>query len=79
LLSVPAIIGALGLTFYRQHDALAFAGVEWTEILVGIAVSMVVSYFALRLLKRIVAGKKFYYFAFYCWLLSIVLIALSLI
>jgi len=79
LLSVPAIIGALGLTFYTQHDALAFAGVEWTEILAGIAVSMVVGYFALRLLRKIVADKKFYFFAFYCWLLSIVLIALSLI
>jgi undecaprenyl-diphosphatase len=79
LLSVPAIIGALGLTFYTQHDALAFAGVDWTEILVGIAVSTVVGYFALRLLRKIVADKKFYFFAFYCWLLSIVLIALSLI
>jgi undecaprenyl-diphosphatase len=79
LLSVPAIIGALGLTFYTQHDALAFAGVDWTEILAGIAVSMIIGYFALRLLRKIVADKKFYFFAFYCWLLSIVLTALSLI
>jgi len=79
LLSVPAIIGALGLTFYTQHDALAFAGVDWTEILAGIAASMVVGYLALRLLRKIVADKKFYLFAFYCWLLSIVLGALSLI
>ena len=79
LLSVPAIIGALGLTFYTQHDALAFAGVGWTEILVGVAVTTVAGYFAVRLLKKIVADKKFYSFAFYCWLLSIVLIALSLI
>jgi undecaprenyl-diphosphatase len=79
LLSIPAIIGALGLTFYTQHDALASAGVEWTEILAGIAVSMVVGYFALKLLRKIVADKKFYFFAFYCWLLSIVLTVLSLI
>ena len=78
LLSVPAIIGALGLTLYEQHEALALAGVGWTEILGGVAVSMVVGYFALNLLKKIVAYKKFYFFAFYCWLLSIVLIALSL-
>jgi len=79
LLSVPAIIGALGLTFYTQHDALALAGVDWTEIFVGIVISMVIGYFALRLLRKIVADKKFYLFAFYCWLLSIVLTALSLI
>jgi undecaprenyl-diphosphatase len=79
LLSVPAIIGALGLTFYTQHDALAFAGVEWTEIIAGIAVSMVVGYLALRLLRKLVADKKFYLFAFYCWLLSIALLALRLI
>jgi undecaprenyl-diphosphatase len=78
LLSVPAIIGALGLTSYEQHEALALAGVGWTEILVGVAVSIVVGYFALSLLKKIVIHKKFYFFAFYCWLLSIVLIALSL-
>ncbi len=79
LLSVPAVIGALGLTLYNQHDALAVAGVGWAEILVGIAVSMVIGYFALKLLKKIVADKKFYFFAFYCWLLSVVLTVLSLI
>jgi undecaprenyl-diphosphatase len=78
LLSVPAIVGALGLTLYEQHEALALAGVGWTEILVGVAVSMVVGYFALNLLRKIIANKKFYLFAFYCWLLSVVLIALSL-
>jgi undecaprenyl-diphosphatase len=78
LLSVPAIIGALALTLYEQHEALALAGVEWTEILVGVAVSMVIGYFAVNLLRKIIANKKFYFFAFYCWLLSIVLITLSL-
>ena len=79
LLSVPAIIGALGLTFYRQHNVLAFAGVDWTEILAGIAASIFVGYFALKLLRKIVVEKKFHLFAFYCWILSIVLTALILI
>jgi undecaprenyl-diphosphatase len=78
LLSVPAVIGALGLTLYEQHETLTLAGVGLTEILVGIAVSLVVSYFALKLLWKVLAGKKFYLFAFYCWLLGAVLIALSL-
>jgi undecaprenyl-diphosphatase len=78
LLSVPAVIGALGLTLYEQHETLTLVGVGLTEILVGIAVSLVVSYFALKLLWKALAGKKFYLFAFYCWLLGALLLALSL-
>ena len=78
LLSVPAVLGALILTFYEQHEVLTLAGVVWTEILVGIFVSIVVSYFALKLLWKTIAGKKFYIFAFYCWLVGAVLLALSL-
>jgi undecaprenyl-diphosphatase len=78
LLSVPAVIGALGLTLYEQHTVLTLVGVGWTEILVGIAVSLVVSYFALKLLWKALAGKKFYWFAFYCWLIGAALLALSL-
>jgi undecaprenyl-diphosphatase len=66
LLSVPAVIGALGLTLYEQREMLTVVGVGLTEILVGIAVSLVVSYFALKLLWKALAGKKFYLFAFYC-------------
>ena len=78
LLSVPAVIGALGLTLYEQHEVLTLVGVGWTEILVGITVSILVSYFALNLLWKALAGKKFYLFAFYCWLIGAVLLALSL-
>ena len=78
LLSVPAVIGALGLTLYEQHEVLTLVGVGWTEILVGITVSILVSYFALKLLWKALAGKKFYLFAFYCWLIGAVLLALSL-
>ena len=78
LLSVPAVLGALGLTLYEQHEALTFVGVGWTEILFGIVVSLVVGYFALKLLWKVLAGKKFHFFAFYCWLVGVVLLALSL-
>ena len=78
LLSVPAVLGALGLTLYEQHAALTLAGVGVTEIVLGIAVSLVVSYFALKLLWKALAGKKFYLFAFYCWLIGAALVALSL-
>lgn len=79
LLSVPTVIGALGLTLYEQHEKLTLVGVGWMEILVSIAVSIVVSYFALKLLWKALAGKKFYLFAFYCWLIGALLLVLSLV
>ena len=78
LLSIPSVFGALGLTLYEQHETLALLGVGWTEILFGISVSMVVSYFALKLLWRVLAGEKLYLFAFYCWLIGAILIVLTL-
>ena len=78
LLSVPPVIGALGLTLYEQHEMLTLVGVGWTEILVAVTVAIVVSYFALKLLWNVLAGKKFYLFAFYCWLIGAVLLLLSL-
>jgi undecaprenyl-diphosphatase len=78
LLSVPAVVGALGLTLYEQHEMLTLVGVGLTEISVGIAVSLVVSYFALKLLWKTIASKEFYLFAFYCWLIGAALLALSL-
>lgn len=77
LLSIPSIIGALGLTVYQQHSELALAGVGLTEIIVGVVVSIIVGFFALKLLWRALASRKFYIFAFYCFILGIVLVMLS--
>jgi len=79
LLSIPAIIGALGLTLIKEHEALALTGFGTTEILVGVIIAMTVGYFALKLLHKAVENKKFHLFAFYCWLMGITLIALSLV
>ncbi len=78
LLSIPAIVGALGLTFYEQRDLLTLAGIGLAEILVGIAVTIALSFLALKLLRRTLAKRKFHLFAFYCLILGALLIALSL-
>jgi undecaprenyl-diphosphatase len=78
LLSIPAIVGALGLTFYEQRDLLTLAGIGLAEILVGIAVTIALSFLALTLLRRTLAKRKFHLFAFYCLILGALLIALSL-
>ncbi len=78
LLSIPAIIGALGLTLYTQTEELATAGFGFIEISIGVVIAVFVGYFALKLLWTILAKRKFHTFAFYCWLLGLALIALSM-
>ena len=78
LVSIPTIVGALGLTFYEQYEALSFAGIEIIHLFVGIAVSIIVGFVSLRFLWKMVIEKKFYLFAFYCWLLGSILVILSI-
>lgn len=78
LLSIPAVIGAIGYTFCTEYDALASAGLGLTEIFVGATVAMFFGYFALKILWKILAVKKFHFFAFYCWLIGAIIVAFSL-
>ena len=78
LLSIPAVIGAFGLTLHTQYGELATAGLDWIEIIAGIVIATIAGYIGLKLLWKILAVKKFFVFAFYCWVLGAVLIALSL-
>jgi undecaprenyl-diphosphatase len=77
LLSIPAVLGAFGLEAYRNWSTLTSAGVSWIEVLVGVFVAMVVGYFALKLLWKILAIKKLHFFAFYCWFIALLSIMLS--
>ena len=77
LLSIPAILGANLLSL---KDALE-AGILWEEVpvyLAGVAVSAVVGYLCIRLIKLVADKGKFGFFAYYCWLAGIVTLALIL-
>jgi len=50
----------------------------WTEIFAGAITSMFVGYFALKLLWKTLTKKKFHLFAFYCWLVGVLLFSLVL-
>ncbi len=76
LLSIPAILGALSLTVYTEFSELTTTGIGWSEIIAGPFIAMLVGYFALKMLWKMMLKGKFYLFAFYCWLLGIVLILL---
>jgi undecaprenyl-diphosphatase len=78
LLFIPAEIGAEGLTLYQQSASLPLSGLGITEIIAGCVVAIGISFLAVRLLWKTLANKKFYLFAFYCWLVGIALVTLSL-
>jgi undecaprenyl-diphosphatase len=79
LLSIPAIVGALGLTLYKEHAALIQSGFGLGEIATGATIAMIVGYITLNVLYRAVENRKFHFFAFYCWLFGGALIALGLL
>ena len=77
LLSIPAIFGDLAVEAYTQRGQLSTGGISFVETLIGIAVAVAAGYFALRLVSRVVQGKKFHQSAFYTWTLGIALLILT--
>lgn len=66
LLSIPAVIGANILTLV---DAIQ-VGIDWKLMpayLLGVVVSAVAGYFAIRLVNMLSNRGKFGNFAYYCW------------
>ena len=77
LMSVPAVLGANLLSLL---DALK-DGVDWTNMpayLIGTAVAMVVGYFSILLLQRLLNRGKFGKFAYYLWIVGVVVLIASL-
>ena len=73
LLSIPAIIGAVGLQL--ESDAIMRVGP--VPLAAGFASAALVGFFALRLLMGMVKKGHFYYFAPYCFAVGILTIMLS--
>jgi len=44
----------------------------------GFAAAVVAGYFALKLVSRVIQGRKFHYFAVYTWALGIALLLIML-
>ena len=79
LLSIPAVLGANILTL---KDAITENTIIVSEIpvyLVGVAVAAVVGYICIRLLKMIADKGKFGWFAYYCWAVGLIVLALTLV
>lgn len=78
LLSIPAIIGALGLelreTFIEQ--TLPSRPFPWIG---GALVAAIVGYFSLVIFRKIILKRKLHIFAYYCWAVGITLLMIRLI
>ncbi len=75
-IAFPAIVGA---TLIKLKDTLelgreVIAGLPLGPIVVGSTVSLVVGFFALRMLLGAVRRAKLHFFAPYCWLLGVLLL-----
>lgn len=78
LMSLPAVLGANILAFVKA----AREGIDWHSMpayLIGTAVAMVTGIGAISLLKRISRSGKFGSFAYYCWIVGVLSIILTLI
>ena len=76
LLSIPAVIGAHILTLV---DAIQ-VGIDWKLMpayLLGVVVSAVAGYFAIRLVNMLSNRGKFGNFAYYCWGVGLVALILT--
>jgi undecaprenyl-diphosphatase len=72
LLSVPAILGATLLEF-RKFESPS----EVWAYLAGAAVAFGVGLLALKVLMRIIRRGKLFNFAYYCWAMGVVMIAVA--
>ena len=77
LMSIPAVLGANLLSLIKALKA----GVEWSNFpayLIGMIVSIVVGYFSIILLQRLLKKGKFGNFAYYLWGVGVVTLIASL-
>jgi len=77
LMSIPAILGANILSLKDAIDTVVLS--EVPMYLAGVAVSAVVGYACIRLLKMIADKGRFGAFAYYCWIVGAATLLLTAI
>lgn len=78
LLSIPAVLGANILSLFDAFKA----GVDWASVpayLVGMVAALISGIVSINLLKYISAKGRFGGFAYYCWVVGVLAIVMSMI
>jgi len=70
LLAIPAILGA-NLFKIRELTLIPFS---LSSIIIGLITAFIFGLASLFLLRRIIIGKKFHYFAYYCFIIGLITI-----
>ena len=78
LLSIPAIIGALGLQLREAflEQTLPSHPLPWIG---GALVAAIIGYISLVLFRKIILGKKLHIFAYYCWTIGIISLIIRIV
>ena len=69
IMSIPAVLGAVILEV-KDITTKALTKVDICNYLVGMTVAAVVGYFCIKTMLVLIRGKKFTYFAIYCFILG---------
>lgn len=76
LLFIPAILGA---SILQAHTVITEGhDIDWLPTMIGTVTAMVVGYFAIHILLRVIKESKFHLFSYYCWALGLVVIGYTL-
>ena len=80
LLSIPAIIGDLGVEAYLERGNFTSKGIGVSplSLLIALVFTVLAGYIAIVLVKKLVLTKRFHYFAIYTFTIGIILIILAL-
>ncbi|MFC1696822.1 undecaprenyl-diphosphate phosphatase [Nanoarchaeota archaeon] len=79
LLAIPAILGATAFQLYK--------GIQENQILInqtlgitiiGVLVSFMVGYISLTWLLKIIKQGNFHYFSYYCWVIGLLILIISI-
>ena len=76
ILGIPVILAGAVLKLGEADKAEVMANI--IPLLIGLAVSAVVGYLAIRLIKMLVSNDKFHYFAWYTLVLGLVVVVVGL-
>jgi len=77
IMSIPAILGALVLELLDFSSEM-LSGSDMVNYLAGTLVSAVVGYVCIKTMLVIVRGKKFKYFAYYCFAMGVFAVLFSI-
>jgi undecaprenyl-diphosphatase len=70
LLFIPAVIGATLVTALDASGVLV-AEIDLFGLLLGLVTTVVIGYFSVKLLLRVVLKERLHWFAVYCWVLGL--------